>query len=723
MRPAPAGRPFRLLAPAARRRALALAAVVVALVPVAPPATADPQAQRPRADVELLHQPAWHSRKDALDIVLRVSNPGPATLDGFFVQISAHPEISTRYELGASLDGDPGFQASVVTKEFGKERLEPGATSQVRLAEPVASLESITAAEEGGVFPLSLTVYDRGGSVALASVTTALLYYPRRPQTPLNLVTVVPLNDLAARGPDRIFYSDEDGRWPLEEALEEGGWLSSLLAALESQAKKGFRVAVAPSPRLLEEVADMSDGYRRGRGEDVQRVEAPAASVRDARDFLKRLRDVVRLPNVQPLLVPYASPDLPALMRSSGRFEPVPIQISAGESVLTSVLGRRFQRNWLWAPAGRLDAATLEQLRLAGAAERTFFSEESLEQATDPALAGCPESSPTFACPALVGTDQGSTLGYVAEPVVQERFGALAADDSALALQKLLAETAMVHAELPGKPRILHVALPSLWRPSPSSSVGLLRALAGAPWLSSVTPDEGLAKGLEPARREILNELPLGRREPREDYYEEVDAAERMLDFFGSIKPPPQLFETLRANVLVAQSRDWWSDRILLERGLDYARAAEAEARRELNKIGLGVPAEVTLTSQRGKIQISVFNETGYPVQLQLTLNSPKLALDRPVIKKTFAGPGEQVPVRVTARSSGIFPLEVEIQTPEGHRIEGPKPVLIRSTSFNDIALMITLGALAFLVFFYLQGVLRRRRAATRGRKPRAPAT
>ena len=67
----------------------------------------------------------------------------------------------------------------------------------------------------------------------------------------------------------------------------------------------------------------------------------------------------------------------------------------------------------------------------------------------------------------------------------------------------------------------------------------------------------------------------------------EEKRAERAVDGFRSIGPPVQLTQRMQRNVLVAESRWWWGDTSLLDRGSGFARRTSEEAEAELGKIGI----------------------------------------------------------------------------------------------------------------------------------------
>ncbi|MDQ3983384.1 MAG: hypothetical protein M3271_11960, partial [Actinomycetota bacterium] len=474
-----------------RRRPLQVIPLLVTALLVPPPVTAQTP---PVYDVTLVGQSASHGSGDALGIQVKVSNPSDAELDGFRLQISSYERVTSRSALVESFDGDPFGSPTVVTFEEFDHTVPPGGSRTVTLTTPLADLPTL-AAGEGGVYPLGIDLADTSGTLLGTSLVTELVYYPGEPlEIALDIVLVAPLNDVATRGPDGVFAAGDDGTVPLEAALGDEGWLSGTLDAMARTAGPRMHFALAPTPRLIEEIADMADGYVR-RTPDGEEEEVPrdAPSAQAAAAALDRLEELLDTRGVQPLLVPYSFPDLPALAHIESRTGPGPMarQLTAGEEVLATLdLARSgFTRRWVFPPAGRMDGQALSELRSLSVetGTRTFFSAESLVQPADPALAGCPETSPTFACPVSVG----GTQGYQADAGLQERFLALAQPgDDRLDLQRLLAETAMIREELPGRgDRVIQATMPSLWHPRPRLARLLFRSLARAPWLRTLTPN------------------------------------------------------------------------------------------------------------------------------------------------------------------------------------------------------------------------------------------
>ncbi|HVF52184.1 MAG TPA: DUF6049 family protein [Actinomycetota bacterium] len=693
------------------RRVAACLIVFSVLVPAAPSRA---QTVESPYSVRLVAQPLWHERDADLDLRLEVGNASAETLEGFRLSFAAFDRVQSRSELAQSLTIDPGsqFAPSSYTRDF-EIPLPPGGTRIVEIDDPVATLVTLGGATESGVYPLAVTLLGPASTEALATMTTQIIYYPDVPETRLNIVTVLPLTDIPSRAPDGTFTAPVGvDTIPIESALADTGWLTSTLSALRKRVPRGFHLALAPTPLLIAELDDLADGYRRRVGNDVAQVVDGAAVPTAAAQALDDIRRIIHGPNVQAILAPYSWPDLPAL--SSGKLEVLSQQLTHAERALAT-LGAKFTRRWILPPAGRLDQTTLGRMRdiQLDLATRSFFSDGSLQPPPDPTT-GCPEGSPSLTCPIVSDTPDGRVAGYLADPVLQERLGAIAIPgDDRLDLQRFLAETAMIREELPGRAeRVIQVTIPPDLHGAPRLVGSLFKGLATAPWLASQTPNEGLHLGAELMPRELVDELRPAVTDPGESYFAAIEEAGELVESFGTIGPPEDLLSRLRDNILVAYSRTWWTTPDLQDSGLSYASESAGEAEEHLDKIRvLGAP-EITMTSREGDIQLFVTNDNSFPVTVAIRVTSLNLDIEEGgVIQDEFA-PGKTTPLllRATAQTSGLFPVEVVVETPvEGRVIFGPEDISVRSTELNQVALGITLGAFGFLVLYYALRAFRRR--------------
>ncbi|MDP9234502.1 MAG: DUF6049 family protein, partial [Actinomycetota bacterium] len=687
--------------------------------------------------LRLVSQRPWLAPGSHLGITVRLTNAGTTDLHGFLVRVAAYDRITSRSDLHASFNGTSQVPASAFTEYFPDTRLRAGTSRDVHLHQHVAALRSLGVAPDGGVFPLSIYLYDAGGTQLLDSLTTSLIYYPDPHPVPLNIVMVVPLDAIPAEGPDGIFHADPLGRFPLADALAPSGWLTGMLVALQhstspqpgeratpngqrrTQRDRGLgtpaplRIALAPSPRLIAEIADLSNGFTEESTDKVEQIGARSRTARAAAVFLHRFGSLVASRRVQTMLTPYSVPDLPSLDRSFD-LEHLARQLKAGQDVLQSRIGAH--AGWLFPPAGRLDGPTLDDLRLAGAAAHTVVSETALQQPADPASGGCPSTFATFACPIRIRSENSSSVGFQADTGLQQRLVELERPgDDRLDLQRFLAETSMIQAETPGvSGRVVEATAPPLWHPNARLAASFFRDLAQAPWLQALTPRAGLRRGPALVTKHLVASASRLRTEPAQSYFSAISAAEALVEHYATTLSdttrPPALLDRLRQDVLVAQSRLWWANSSTLQEGAAYASVARAQATRELDKVSIGGVNEISMTSQRAQIPFVLSSRADHPVTINVDLFSPKLGFNRSQLKGIVVQHGtQQIAVQATAQASGIFPVEVTVETPDGY-VLARKSIQVRSTNFNQIALGLTVGALVFLIAFYVWGLVKKRR-------------
>ncbi len=596
----------------------------------------------------------------------------------------------------------------------------------IKIDEPITSFPTMSSSIAGGVFPATITLTDALTN-PMAALTTPFIYYPQDPETRLNLSLMLPLNAVPERDPNAIFRVTEEGG--LSQALADNGWMNGYLAALEeaTQIKRfptpprrrgrgprperrdpipALRISVAPSPRLLEELDDMSDGFET----EERTVAEGSPAARTASDALQLIETLVHRPAVQPVLVPYAFPDLPTLTAVGLPIEHILEQLDTARDVVEKAIGVRLDGDWLFPPAGRLDSESLIQLqRSPNIAENLFLADSSLMPPTDPTLPGCPQVEYSFTCAARVRTIEGTSTALIGDAGVTERLARLPLrNNDRLWIQQFFAETSMIREESPGvAERVVQATIPSLWHPTPQLSRLLLEGVRRAPWLNTVTGEEAV-RAAEAADRNIVEQAPATSGVPEPAFFDAAEQASEVVDSYGKIVPADnQRIVRLKRNILTSMSRSFWRQ---VDVGESYYTEARSEAEQEMGKIKLQSSETFVFSARQGDLQFIVINGTDYPVKIALDLFSPNLSLTETELIDTYQPGNQPITVEATARTSGEFPIRVRLATPDGYPIT-ETTIKIRSTSLNRIALTLTVGALAFLILFYVLRALRRRAA------------
>lgn len=676
----------------------------------------------PAVSLDLLAQPVWHGPEDSLDLKLRVNNGGVAALQGFQIVIGVCERATTRSGLRTAFEQGSCIVTSSLPFAF-EEAVDPSATQVIAVEEPVTSFSTLASGLDG-VYPMTVALMDAAGTQIHSSFMSAVVYYTEQPETPLNLALLLPINVSPQRLPDGTFL-EEDGTG-IGTAIAEEGWLTGLLSAvLEATAPvpepdprprrdrrqqrrtpppppPPLHVSIAPTPRMLEEMADMADGFTAGSTE----VPSDETAATDASGWLDELRSLISRSNVQTVLTPYAFSDLPTQLEHLP-FEMTAEQLAAGRRVLETVLEVPAEQSWLFPPAGRLDVASLQQMQVLGAGN-VFVSPDSTVPVADAGLSGCPEPAYSAACSVELRTGQGGTSdALVADRTISQILARLSLRTSdRLTLQEFFAETALIREELPGiSGRVIQATLPSLWHPSARLAKTLVNGIRSAPWLRSVTASEAVDVSAQKAPRDIVETADRVANAPDAFFFSHAEAASELVNSYAGIVPTGnQRIVRMKRNILVALSRTLWKKP---ESANDYLTSAEEEARDEMGKLEIQGPPGVTFTSREGSLQFRVINEAEYPVKLDLRVTSANLTINEEELPDTFAPGAEVITVEATARTSGSFPISVVLTTPDGLLVDETL-ITIRSTSFNRVALTITIGALVFLVLFYLLRGLRR---------------
>jgi hypothetical protein len=222
-----------------------------------------------------------------------------------------------------------------------------------------------------------------------------------------------------------------------------------------------------------------------------------------------------------------------------------------------------------------------------------------------------------------------------------------------------------------------------------------------------MTAEEGLETE-NSTKRTIVEEAPLILNTPDSTYYDSIEDAGELVDSFATaVSPTSDRLLRLRRNVLVAESRSWWRS---TDEGLAFSRSVEEEVTEQLGQLSLGGVQNLTLTSREGQLQLVLLNEGLHSLRVQIRFITPNLILDDATIEDNFEPGSTPLNIQAIARTSGTFPVNVVVETVDGRYRIVEREIVVRSTSLNQIALGLTIGALLFLVLFYISRAVKRRR-------------
>jgi hypothetical protein len=608
-------------------------------------------------------------------------------------------------------------------------RLLPGATERFRITVDIDSLGLPTTTWQVDELGIVATASTATGSFDTGALRTFLPWAPRTvSSTPVQLAWVWPLVDRPHRAVGTSWLDDD-----LAGELTSTGRLGQLVVAADTAehpaarttgrhhhhqkpTPRGVPVTWAVDPMLVEDATLMSKGYTVDTGDGHTK---PGTGRAAAASWLTALHTGVDNGEVIPL--PYADTDLVAAVRADLTGE-IGVATASSRNLLAHALPTSRLLSTAWPLDGLADSQTLD----------TMFGMEihSVLLSSDamPIVGGEPNSTPSARTSVTTANGSLKAMLYDSGLTGIVNTGASDPPESPLELQRFLAETLMIQAELPSpsQPRSFVVAPDQRWQPGSSYAAALLADSGRVPWIDPVRLSRVLHGPVDTTvtRGPLVYPNSAKRAELRPQYLHQVRTLKNQLAGFGTV---------LTAGTATVASYDGALQRLLSSayRGDVQARQTALSAIRtklqgQMNQVSITThPGSfITLTSHRGTLPITIFNRLDTPVHVVLKVDAnSRLGLvngGRTKVPPIPANTSVSVTVRATAKTSGVFPLEVRLLTPGLRPYGGTVQLYVRSTAYGTITLVITAAATIALLIAVAIRLTRRGIAARRNARAEA---
>ncbi|HEY9524305.1 MAG TPA: DUF6049 family protein, partial [Thermopolyspora sp.] len=375
--------------------------------------------------------------------------------------------------------------------------------------------------------------------------------------------------------------------------------------------------------------------------------------------------------------------------------------------VIQALLGRAAPVTTNWPADGVLDRDALDELSINGV--HTLL----LSAANLPA-------DPTTVPAAATSIDAlGGTLTVLrADPVLSRLVDTMTAkpDDSTLAGQRFLAETAMIAMADPGTIRTVVVAPSRRWDPDPDAVADLLRMTATLPWLRPITLDSiKKPSARAPRATDLVYSAQRRQAELGKKYLAGVRKLAQQATLTSEVigdKARP-----FAAALLRLESSAWRGQGAEASRRVRQVRAAVDERIDDISITGADTPR--VLAGATGSVAISVHNGLGKDVDLAVRISSrtPRLLQittgdSTGVYRRQISirpGNNQTIQVPMSARSGGEAKVRVQLTTVDGIPYGAATDLTVQATGYTGIALVIVGGALTVMLAALIMRVLRRR--------------
>lgn len=651
----------------------------------------------------------------ALPIELGPDGGAPVELSVTVAEGGVVPEeLELELELESSVSSRLALQQALATPSVrlpvrGRMRAPlVASTAQQAVEIDLPALGVVAADATAGVYPLVLRLLVAGEPSD--EVRTAVVVTGAERGPPVRAALVLPLD-----GPFEVPRDDVYARDPLAGDLGPEGRLPALAAELA--AAEDLPLTLAVSPTVLEQAALASQGYTTRDEAGLVEVLPDDGPARRAADLLSDVRSVVARPDVEQVALARADADLVALVR--GGYADEARRALAGGVVLEELTGTRPVQGYLW-PPDAIDPATLAVAEETGTQTLLLGADAVAVDRGDEL-----SPSPTHR---LVVPSGAQVTAVVADPWAAPLLarGDAGVDGPALAAQRVLVETAALYAERPyaAQPRGILLLPPQRFDPDPPFLRALLRGLAHAGWLEPVTvpglvtevaaaPDAELAYPPSAAAAE-LGASYLGRLARARDT---VGPLARLVPGDGGLATASDRLLRLAASV------DFRDDRAA---GLALVERTAAQATDVFRAVTVSRGPLITLTSRSGSVPVTLRSTGATELDVAVTVSSNDFTFpdgttqDLTLEPAQEATPSERVVTfRAEARTpGGTRPLTVRVTDTSGARVLAEGSVVVRSTGFSPVAVLLTAGAALVLGIWWTRDARRRRHAAPPSRSP-----
>lgn len=500
-----------------------------------------------------------------------------------------------------------------------------------------------------GVYPVQIQVQQ--GSMTISRFVTFLTFVERPAETPLRFAAVL--------------------RLPTSTV-----GVSDLRASL--RASPTVAVSVAPSPVAAQQVGSTAQGQR----------------------ALSELgQELASNPGRELIDMPYVPVD-PGTLTASGLTHAVQRQLARGRQVLSSAGLGTARPDAGWLATSPVSQATMTALASQGVA-RAIIPDASLATPTAESLA--------WGEPFTTTPGPTSVTSLAIDPILSGQL--VAGQDPVLSAQRLLADLAFLHFERPSLSMPLGVvAVSSSPVSSPRFVDTLLSGLTNNPLVVASTVS-GLFDTLHPGSngnpesRTLATTGP-GSPWPSSQVNQLVAEQVRQTAFGSAVVDDPALLDGLHDQLLATES-----DQLSIGAREAALTAASGALDAQLASIAFG-GSDITLTSLKGSVPITLTKSSAYSLKGTLVLRSTKLDFPKGSSSVVLLDhPTQSMRIPVVAVTTGDLPFTATLSTPKGDLVLARQKILVHTTQTSAVAIILTVGAALVLIAWWIR---------TSAKKPRS---
>ena len=511
----------------------------------------------------------------------------------------------------------------------------------------------------------------------------------------------------------------------LAEQMGQDGSLYQLLSN-SAQAPAGM-VSWALDPDLLESAAAIQDGYVVAAA-GSSAADTPGPDANNAGSWLKEAKAVLGASSTELWQLPSTDPDIGSLTKAPAAeaqqlLSTAAHQAETGGSI-QSALGLDPRGLLAWPAGGQVNKQTLSLAQSIDPAAVVVDSDSIGLSADDQSYIPTGRASVGGKSDLVVG-DSGLDAIMSGDPA-DAAYTATGSNATALAGQRLLAQTAVIALEKPNLNRTLLVALPRSAE-TEAADMTVLGALKDASWIKSAglssllkqSPDPEAGTGT-PTRASATADTDLTGSQLSRSL-----ALDSQLGLFQSILPADGSAASGFAEAVLRTVSNSW--RGATADWTAFSSTVGSRLQSQMNEVYLIPKSDLTLSGTSGAIPFTVVNKLPQTVELGLQVVTKRTGLSvTQVAPRRFATGTTTVQVKVAASAPGAvvqvtaFLVNSAQQHYGSAGSGGSQTLQVTVTSYGFVALLLFAGSAALLVFAVGLRIYRGRKGSRGGPKTHA---
>lgn len=560
---------------------------------------------------------------------------------------------------------------------------------EFKIEKPISALKI-----KEGAYPILITIRQKNNILTeKESMLIVMPDFEKKTYSPLAVAFLLNFNERVHFNSEGVFLDEK-----LQEEIKDTGsgsnkYIKHLNTLLRHPDTK---TNIALNPVLVQQLVDISKGYKAYRGKKIVKVSPSGPEAQGALDIIEKLKEVYDSERTEFVSIPYANPSFSSLS-NEGRANNIAFHLDAGKKIFVKVFGFGFETKGMLSPVS-FSTSAIEPIAENGF-DYVVLSGSSFENI-------------------VKEKDDDIYRAYQLQDFKNNRLTVLFNDDSSVDyLSKkdaessawiLLGRLAEIYLRQIDKQKAAVLLLSGDNEQSPEDLFERLYDMIDkVSWVKTVKLEEATSLVSPSGKPSTFSEEEEKEGYIKSQYYKRLANCWNSLNLYaGMVEKQNPVRKKLLEKFLIAESNDWVNlkkEPEIINIGLSYIEDIENKINSELSKIKIITKGKVTLSGPTGKVPIAVLNETGYPVKASVSLSGSNFSFPSGSTKIKTLEPKENLFIfPVISAGLGTSQLKVKIHTKE--RVIDQVDLTINTTYFGRTLLVITiLFAFALAVFFLLR--------------------